>query len=120
MNPASKLRSAATLGRVACFAGIVLLQHTQAFAAWAPAKGRLMTRWAKDVSPKNALKEYPRPSLERDEWQNLNGLWDYAIAPKDANRPEQFQGQILVPYPIESALSGVMKTVGEKSLLWYK
>src|SRR3954469_23386441 len=120
MNPASKLRDATTLARAACFAGIILLQHTQASAAWEPAKGRLMTRWAKDVSPKNALKEYPRPTLEREEWENLNGLWDYSIASRDANRPEQFEGQILVPYPIESALSGVMKPVGEKNRLWYK
>ena len=120
MNPASKLRQVATLAQASCLAGMVFLQQTEAFAAWQPAKGRLMTRWAKDVSPKKTLPEYPRPTLEREEWQNLNGLWDYAIAPKESNRPGSFAGQILVPYPIESALSGVMKTVGEKNRLWYR
>jgi len=89
-------------------------------AEWQPAKGPLMTRWAKDVSPRKAHREYPRPQMVRDEWQNLNGLWDYAIAPKGAPQPEQFGGQILVPFPIESALSGVMKRVGETNRLWYR
>ena len=52
--------------------------------AWQPAKGPLMTRWAKDVTPDKALPEYPRPQMVREEWQNLNGLWDYAIVAKDA------------------------------------
>src|SRR5258705_3063588 len=83
-----------------------------AFAAqWQPAKGPLVTRWAKDVSPTNALPEYPRPQMVRKDWQNLNGLWEYAIRPKAEDRPEKFNGQILVPYPVESALSGVMKHV---------
>ena len=78
-------------------------------ADWKPAAGPLATRWAKDVSPENALPEYPRPQMVREEWQNLNGLWDYAIADKDAAQPAQWDGQILVPFPVESALSGVMK-----------
>ena len=86
--------------------------------SYKPAKGSLMTRWAKDVSPTNALNEYPRPQRVRSEWANLNGLWEYAIAEKDAKRPSKFDGMILVPFPIESALSGVMKTVGEANRLW--
>lgn len=85
-----------------------------------PAAGPLMTRWAKDVSPKNALPEYPRPQMVREQWLNLNGLWDYAITAKDAAVPEKYDGKILVPYPVESALSGVMKRVDEKSRLWYR
>jgi hypothetical protein len=88
--------------------------------AWQPAKGPLLTRWAKDVSPRNPLPEYPRPQLVRKEWQSLNGLWDYAIAPTNAPQPSDFQGRILVPFPVESALSGVMKTVGESNRLWYR
>ena len=76
---------------------------------WKPKPGRLTTPWTKDVSPTNALPEYPRPQMVRPAWQNLNGLWDYAIASADAECPEEFAGQILVPYPIESSLSGVMK-----------
>jgi hypothetical protein len=87
---------------------------------WSPAKGPLATRWAKDVSPGNALPDYPRPQMTRKDWLNLNGLWDYAIAPSDGERPAAFDGRILVPYPIESALSGVMKRVGKDQRLWYR
>ncbi len=90
-----------------------------AMGAYKPAEGPLMTRWAKKVSPKNALGEYPRPQMVRDKWSNLNGLWDYAITDKDADQPETFDGKILVPFPCESALSGVMKTVGPDKRLWY-
>ncbi len=86
-------------------------------ADWQPAKGPLMTRWAKQVSPNNVHPEYPRPQMVRKNWLNLNGLWEYAIRPKDEGQPKQFDGQILVPFPAESALSGVMKAVGEKSRL---
>jgi beta-galactosidase/beta-glucuronidase len=102
-------------------AGVCLETAEPAHAAdWQPAKGPLMTRWAKDVSPRNVHREYPRPQMVRDEWQNLNGLWEYAIAPRAASKPSQFDGQILVPFPIESALSGVMKRVGETNRLWYR
>jgi hypothetical protein len=88
--------------------------------SWKPAQGPLMTKWAKDVSPKNALKEYPRPQMVREDWQNLNGLWDYAITDKDAtNVPTKWGGKILVPFPIQSALSGVMTNVSENQRLWY-
>lgn len=89
-------------------------------AEWQPAQGPLKTRWAKDVDPKRPLPEYPRPQMAREGWQNLNGLWDYAILPKDSPRPEKFDGQILVPFPVESALSGVMKRVGPDQRLWYR
>ena len=78
-----------------------------------------MTRWAKDVSPKNAHPEYPRPQLVRKDWLNLNGLWDYAITDKDAPQPQQFDGKILVPFPVQSALSGVMTNMSENQRLWY-
>ncbi len=89
-------------------------------AEWQPARGPLVTRWAKDVAARNPLPEYPRPQMVRADWLNLNGLWDYAIAAKDSPRPEKFDGQILVPFPVESALSGVMKQVGESNRLWYR
>jgi beta-galactosidase/beta-glucuronidase len=89
-------------------------------ADWAPVEGQLMTRWAKEVTPDHALPEYPRPQMVRREWQNLNGLWDYAIVAKDAARPDSFQGQILVPFPVQSALSGVKKTLSPDDSLWYR
>jgi len=91
-----------------------------AFAAdWKPAAGPLATRWAKDVSPEKAHSEYPRPQMVRETWQNLNGLWDYAIRPRGDAEPGRFDGTILVPFPAESALSGVMKRVGPDKQLWY-
>lgn len=87
-------------------------------ADWKPVSTPLMTKWGKQVTPENAWKEYPRPQLVRKEWLNLNGLWDYAVVEKGAQRPKP-EGQILVPYPIESALSGVGKTVTKNQNLWY-
>ncbi len=89
-------------------------------AEWEPVKGPLMTRWARDVSPRNALPEYPRPQLVRDDWLNLNGLWQYGIVATNAAQPTTWDGEILVPYPVESALSGVMKSVGPAQRLWYQ
>ena len=79
-----------------------------------------MTRWAAEVSPTNAHPEYPRPQLVRPDWQNLNGLWNYAVTPQTAMRATNYDGQILVPFPIESALSGVMRRFDENSTLWYQ
>jgi hypothetical protein len=101
------------------FAG-TLLATSVSGADWKPAAGPLMTRWAKDVSPTNAHPEYPRPQLARKEWENLNGLWDYAIKPKGEDRPATYEGSILVPFPVESALSGVMRRVGPENRLWYR
>ncbi len=85
---------------------------------WRPAQAPLTTRWTEDVSPSSAHPEYPRPMLRREEWLNLNGLWQYAITARDSS-PEAYQGEILVPFPIESALSGVADTVGPERRLWY-
>jgi hypothetical protein len=99
---------------------IVLCIYVSAWAGWKPAEGPLMTRWAKQVSPDKVHSEYPRPQMVRKDWLNLNGLWDYAIRPKDSPRPAGFDGQILVPFAAESALSGVGKAVGEANRLWYR
>jgi Glycosyl hydrolases family 2, sugar binding domain/Glycosyl hydrolases family 2/Glycosyl hydrolases family 2, TIM barrel domain len=86
---------------------------------WQPARAPLMTRWAAEVNPTNPLPAYPRPQLVRTEWLNLNGLWDYAITPDSVKRVPPFAGKILVPFPVESALSGVMQNFDEHSNLWY-
>lgn len=87
---------------------------------WKPAGTKILTPWAEQVDPGNPLPEYPRPQLQRENWLNLNGLWDYAIVPQGTNRPPTFDGQILVPYAVESALSGVGKRVGKENMLWYR
>ncbi len=110
-----------TVGRF--IVSVVILIFLPAFvfgAGYKPAEGPLMTRWAASVTPENAHAEYPRPQMVRPDWLNLNGLWDYAIRPRDEGRPESFDGQILVPFCVESALSGVMKTVGPDNRLWYR
>jgi len=86
---------------------------------WKPAAGPLLTRWAKDVSPANAHPEYPRPQMVRQQWLSLNGLWQLDEAKADSPPPigKNLKGQILVPYPIESALSGVM---GKADRVWYR
>jgi hypothetical protein len=86
---------------------------------WQPAKAPLMTPWAERLRPDGVHPEYPRPHLVRGRWLNLNGLWQYAVTPK-GEEPDQFQGSILVPFPIESALSGVMRRVEPTQQLWYR
>jgi galactose mutarotase len=87
--------------------------------AQAPAP-TLQTRWAREVRPGvRPLPEYPRPQLARATWRNLNGSWDYALTPKDAAQPATWQGHIVVPFPIESQLSGVRRAVTDSSRLWY-
>ena len=89
-------------------------------AQWQPAGDKIKTRWASQIDVNNVLPEYPRPIMERAEWQNLNGLWDYAIQPVGSQKPAGFDGEILVPFAIESSLSGVQKRVGRENELWYQ
>lgn len=114
-----KLR-ACSVALIAWLAFVVFSAHFAASAEWKPADGPLMTQWAKDVSPDNAWPEYPRPQMVRKNWINLNGLWQYAVTAKDAARPAKWDGEILVPYPIESALSGVKGRVEPSQRLWYR
>ena len=93
---------------------------SNAQAEWKIAGDKIRTKWAEEVTPSNVLPEYPRPQLVRDAWQNLNGLWNYAITEINAAEPSSFDGEILVPFAIESALSGVQKPLTEKQLLWYE
>ena len=92
----------------------------QTYAQWQPAGDKIKTPWAEKIDPAKVWQEYPRPVMERADWQNLNGLWDYAIVPAGQNEPAKFDGKILVPFAVESSLSGVQKQVKEKEALWYK
>jgi hypothetical protein len=98
---------------------VLLAPGPAARAEWRPANGPLMTRWAKDVKPDNVHPEYPRPQLRRERWLNLNGVWQLAVAKKDEPPPfgKELPERILVPFPVESALSGVMKPAER---LWYR
>jgi hypothetical protein len=89
-------------------------------ADWKPGTVPLMTRWGRDVQPDNTWTEYPRPQLVRQNWKNLNGLWELAIVDKGTSQPTQFPLQILVPFAVESSLSGVTQTVLPSNELWYR
>src|SRR5690606_5138058 len=76
--------------------------------------------WGAQVTPENAWREYPRPALKREQWTNLNGLWDYSITSQDADAPDEWSGKILVPFAIESRLSGQQKLLDADEALWYR
>lgn len=101
--------------------GITALLFTMPLWAWSPQGDKIKTPWAEKVTPENVWKEYPRPQLKRSEWVNLNGLWQYAVTGKSAEKKQvKFNGQILVPFAIESALSGVAQTFTPDDKLWYR
>ncbi|UIJ44368.1 glycoside hydrolase family 2 [Sphingomonas cannabina] len=82
--------------------------------------GEVMTRWGREVTPENVWRSYPRPQMKRDKWLNLNGRWDYAITRAAAPQPAQWDGRILVPFPVEAKLSGVARKVTPDDRLWYR
>jgi hypothetical protein len=87
---------------------------------WKPAPVPIASSWSELVDPHRPLPEYPRPQLQREGWSNLNGLWDYAILPESVEAPTRWDGQILVPFAVESSLSGVGKRLGSTEALWYR
>ena len=99
---------------------VVFLNCSYLSAQWKPAGERIKTEWATKIDVENVLPEYPRPIMERPDWMNLNGLWNYAIAPVGQAAPQKYDGQILVPFAIESSLSGVGKRLGKDNDLWYQ
>ncbi len=101
---------------------LIVTTTLKARQSWQIVPGRITTEWSANVNPASPLPEYPRPQLVRKNWQNLNGLWQYSILPKaqEETIPASFAGNILVPYAVEASLSGVGKTVGKDSVLWYK
>ena len=102
------------------FAAAFVVAVSASAQQWAPAGNRIMTPWAEEVSPTNSHPEYPRPQMVRGEWKSLNGLWDYAITSKSEALPGKFDGKILVPFAVESALSGVGRTFTDGDALWYR
>ncbi|MDR2926625.1 MAG: beta-galactosidase [Cytophagaceae bacterium] len=98
---------------------LAVISTTVLNAQWKPQGDKIKTKWAETINPNSVLPEYPRPIMERADWKNLNGLWDYAIRPVGEGEPQQFDGKILVPFAVESSLSGVQKTLGSGNELWY-
>lgn len=109
-----------TFRHIIAVASLAIALPTLAQAPWEPALTPLATRWSAKVQAKAPLPEYPRPQMVRGRWANLNGLWDYAITPGSAEGMGAPQGRILVPYPVESSLSGVGKPVGPDQKVWYR
>ncbi len=100
---------------VLLMAAVVIMLNGQLLAQ----ESSLTTRWTAEVTADNVHSEYPRPQMVREDWLNLNGLWQYALTAPTAGTPATYDGEILVPFPIESLLSGVQKQAGDQAL-WYR
>ena len=107
----------AALAATAATPGAALAQSTE--PGWQPGTPPITTPWTDQVGPDNALPEYPRPQLVRPRWQSLNGVWGFAGAAEGETPPfgEQLAERVLVPYPIESALSGIQR---HEDRMWYR
>ena len=97
--------------------GLFIVVNLQ--SQWEPVGDKIKTTWSENIDPNNILQEYPRPILVRKKWKNLNGLWNYSITGKGQSKPKSYDGKILVPFAIESSLSGVQKRINEDNELWY-
>jgi beta-galactosidase/beta-glucuronidase len=102
-----------------CVCCLLIKAIAAAAEPWKPAAGPLMTRWAKEVTPENVHPEYPRPQMVRPDWLNLNGLWQLEFGNENDHTPigKDLSKRILVPFPVESALSDVMQRADR---LWYR
>ena len=116
------------IGRVAIVVAALLAfgaaggAPANAAVMWHPKPALLPTPWTKLVGPDNALPDYPRPQMVRSGWLNLNGVWSYLGRSSGALLPAPppsgaYREQILVPYPVESALSGIARHDDE---MWYR
>ncbi len=102
------------------FCLMVFSSNGQKAAQYHVAEQQMMTTWGEQIDPTHVWEVYPRPIMQRPDWKSLNGLWQYAILPRGEAQPQQWQGQILVPFCPESALSGVGRKVGDGYELWYE
>lgn len=101
------------------FTFLFAFQYTTSAQDWKPAYSPLTTPWTSAVSPENALPEYPRPQMVRPEWRNLNGLWEFTMFDQKLDKVVK-QADILVPYPVESALSGIGMKVEPHFMMVYR
>ena len=109
-----------TVTIISALLALAILSVGAADSKWQRVPNKMTTEWGRAVTPKNAWREYPRPQFARADWQNLNGLWDYTITAKDATPPAQWLGEILVPFAVESTLSGVGQMLAPDQALWYR
>jgi hypothetical protein len=79
-----------------------------------------LTKWGSSLSEDAVLNEYPRPQMVREHWQNLNGKWQYSVTSKRSSQPQLWDGEILVPFCLESQLSGVARVLMPDERLWYR
>ncbi len=119
---ARTFRATVSVGAMCTFLVVVLTGcHTRSQSPeWHIAGDKITTPWAEQVNPQCPLPEYPRPQMRRTQWQNLNGLWQYAVTEKGLPEPTSWDGDILVPFAIESALSGVGRVLTDRQELWYR
>ncbi|WP_419801321.1 glycoside hydrolase family 2 protein [Mucilaginibacter sp.] len=106
-------------GKFLRFTFLMILPSLAFSQQWEPKQAKLMTEYAKNVSPKNVLPEYPRPQMVRSKWLNLNGLWEYqpGTSAQETMPKGKLASSILVPFAVESALSGVME---QHDRIWYR
>lgn len=105
---------------VSLICAAVICASSAPVMGWEPAGNHIKTEWGENLDPENVWQEYPRPIMERELWANLNGLWDYAITSVTSGQPSDYEGEILVPFAVESSLSGVGRNIGENQALWYR
>ena len=108
------------LGVVLSYCAVAISQQTKTSNVYQRKEVTIPTRWSSQITLSKVLPEYPRPQLVRSNWTNLNGLWDYAITSNTETSVSNYDGKILVPFPVESSLSGVKKRLEPNQLLWYK
>lgn len=118
-NQGSFPRSLRVIGALLALVAAPIAGQGRSVSDWQPADAPLITEWGEEVTPENAWTEYPRPQLVRDNWTCLNGLWEYTITDKAAI-PGNWNGEILVPFPVEAPLSGVARNLEPEEFLWYK
>ena len=105
--------------RLSLFVLATTLAATFPALALTPKKAPISTKWAAQVDANNPLPEYPRPQMVRSQWQNLNGVWEFQPGNAGDATPvgTKLNREICVPFPVESALSGVME---HHDRVWYR
>ena len=100
---------------------IILCASLSSMASdWRPADNTMLTPWGEKITPDNAWQEYPRPQMVRESWTNLNGLWKFAVTRNTAGKPAKWEKGILVPFALETPLSGVGRRLESNEVIWYR